>query len=113
MGLFHFMQGFLSSGTLGFHCTENNLNSINKNKYSLLAKAFPIVSRIIKKPNNPKSRYKYYKRQMVQFFPKENLKGMDEQSLEYQYKRFSQFYTNRDLSIERKLYEQISLFDIL
>ena len=23
MGLFHFMQGFLSSGTLGFHCTEN------------------------------------------------------------------------------------------
>jgi hypothetical protein len=50
---------------------------------------------------------------MVQFFPKENLKGMDEQSLEYQYKRFNQFYTNRDLSIERKLYEQISLFDIL
>ena len=25
MGLFHFMQGFLSSGTLGFHCTENTL----------------------------------------------------------------------------------------
>jgi len=25
MGLFHFMQGFLSSGTLGFHCTKNNL----------------------------------------------------------------------------------------
>ena len=24
MGFFHFMQGFLSSGTLGFHCTENN-----------------------------------------------------------------------------------------
>lgn len=23
MGFFHFMQGFLSSGTLGFHCTEN------------------------------------------------------------------------------------------
>jgi hypothetical protein len=24
MGFFHFMQGFLSSGTLGFHCTKNN-----------------------------------------------------------------------------------------
>lgn len=23
MGFFHFMQGFLSSGTLGFHCTKN------------------------------------------------------------------------------------------
>ncbi len=98
---------------LGCFVNSLHLNSINKNKYSLSAKAFPIISRIIKKPNNPKSRYKYYKRQMVQFFPKENLKGMDEQSLEYQYKRFNQFYTNRDLPIEKKLYEQISLFDIL
>jgi hypothetical protein len=24
MEFFHFMQGFLSSGTLGFHCTKNN-----------------------------------------------------------------------------------------
>jgi hypothetical protein len=25
MEFFHFMQGFLSSGMLGFHCTKNNI----------------------------------------------------------------------------------------
>lgn len=97
---------------LGCFANCIHLNSINKNKYSLAVKAFPLVSRIIKRPENPNSRYKYYKRQMAQFFPKENLKGMDEKSLEYKHKRFSQFYTFRELAIEREINGQLSMFDL-
>ncbi|WKV08580.1 hypothetical protein Q2T46_13770 [Thermoanaerobacterium sp. CMT5567-10] len=96
---------------LGCFANSLHLNATSKNKYSLTVSAFPIISRIIKNPNNPNSRYNYYKRQMVQFFPKEDLKGMDEQSLEYRYKKLNQFYTNRELPIERKINGQLSIFD--
>ncbi len=97
---------------LGYFANSLHLNAINKNKYALAVQAFPLIWRIIKRPNNPKSRYKYYKRQMIHFFPKDNLKGMDEQSLEYRYKRFNQFYTNRELPIKRERNRQVSFFDL-
>lgn len=96
---------------LGCFANSLHLNAPDKEKYSLADKAYPLIRRIIKSPDNPNSRYKYYKRQMIQFFPKENLKGMDEQSLEYTYKKFNQFYTDRELRIEIKMDGQLSIFD--
>jgi len=34
MEFFHFMQGFLSSGTFGFHCTKNSLIAYKYGKIS-------------------------------------------------------------------------------
>jgi len=38
-GVFHFMHGFLSSATLGFHCTKNNVAS-NKQFLSIVPYLF-------------------------------------------------------------------------
>lgn len=98
---------------LGCFVNSLHFNSKNKNKYSLADQAYPLISRIIRKPDNPNSKYKYYRRQMLQFFPKENLKGMNEQSLEYKIKWLSQFYHERKLLIENEITGQTSLFDNL
>lgn len=47
MGFFHFMQGFLSSGTLGFHCTKNIKNySILFYQCEDIDKSFEALGRI-------------------------------------------------------------------
>jgi hypothetical protein len=55
-----------------------HVNSKNKNKLNLAKQSYPLVSRLIRAPYNPRSRYNYYRRQAIEFFPKESLKGLDE-----------------------------------
>jgi hypothetical protein len=106
----HFVQ--LIDIILGCFMNCLHMNSLNKNKFALAKKSFDLVSRLIKNPNNKNSHYNYYKRQMIEFFPKENLKGLDENTLEYKYKRYNQFYSNRELLIEKKISGQLSIFEI-
>ena len=80
----HFIQ-FIDL-VLGCFMNCLHVNSKNANKLNLAKQAYPLVSRLIKAPYNPNSRYNYYRRQSIEFFPKENLKGLDENSLEFKYK---------------------------
>lgn len=86
-------------------CTFNILHyaSRNRNKVDIAVRAKPLLSRIIKKPNNKNSRYHYFGRQRIEFFPKENLSDYDAGSIVYQMKRMDNFYTTRQLRIERRL----------
>jgi hypothetical protein len=106
----HFIQ-FIDI-ILGCFMNCLHLSSTNENKYTLSSSSYDLVSRIIRNPKNANSRYNYYRRQMIEFFPKEDLRGMDESSLEYRYKKFNQFYHERALNIEPKITGQISVFDL-
>lgn len=107
----HFIQ-FIDI-ILGCFMNCLHMNSLNKNKFRLAKQSFELVSRLIRKPNNPNSRYNYYRRQMIDFFPRENLKGIDENSLIYEHKRVNQFYKSRVLAIEDNVTGQISFFNMI
>lgn len=49
-------------------------NSEDKNKIALANELFPLVDRLIEKPKNKNSRYKYFNRMSIEFFPKEKTK---------------------------------------
>lgn len=51
----------------------------------------PLFSRLMEKPNNKNSRYEYYRRIMIRFFPRERSNLGDEMRLR------NQFYTTRSL----------------
>lgn len=76
--------------------TTNIIHSIeksNKSRYreELADIYFPLLIRLIEKPNNKNSHYKYYNRIMIRFFPKEKTDIGDP-------KRYvNQFYTKRNL----------------
>lgn len=91
------------------NCLHNN--STNKNKLNLAEKSYKLVNRIINNPYNKNSRYKYFKRQSIQFFPKYNLSGLNENDLEYQLKRKNNFNNNRPLLIESYATGQLSFLD--
>lgn len=63
----------------------------------------PLLKRLIENPNNKKSRYEYYKRIMIRFFPKESSNLGDIE----RYK--NQFYTNRNLYYLEQKYGQLRL----
>lgn len=65
-------------------------------------KCLPLIERLIEKPNNKNSSYKYVGRQKIEFFPKHDLKHLDKDSLEYRYKKMDAFYTKRCLQIKNK-----------
>lgn len=85
-------------------CANNCLDhaSTNADKEALAEKCLPLIERLIEKPNNKNSSYKYVGRQKIEFFPKHNLQSLDENSLEYQYKKMDSFYTERHLKIKNK-----------
>ncbi len=85
-------------------CTVNNLHykARSKNKTALTLRAKPLVERIITKPKNKNSRYHYFRRQSIEFFPKHSLASLDETSLEFKMKQQNNFYTKRELRIERR-----------
>ena len=92
-------------------CTFNILHyaSQNRNKVDIALKAKPLLGdRIIRAPNNKNSRYNYFGRQRIEFFPKKNLSDYDENSIIYRMKRLDNFYTDRELRIEQQL--QLRLF---
>lgn len=96
----HFIQ--LIDLLLG--CVNNCLDhtSTNKNKEALAEKCLPLIERLIEKPNNRNSRYKYVGRQKIDFFPKHDLKHADKRSLEFHNKRMTSFYTKRVLQLKSK-----------
>ncbi|SHD77513.1 hypothetical protein [Schnuerera ultunensis] len=105
----HFIQ-FIDI-ILGCYVNCLHKNSINENKLNLAIKSFDIIERIVKNPFNKNSKYNYYKRQSIQFFPKHDLIGLDENSLEYQKKRKDNYYYNRPLLIEQEATGQLSFLD--
>lgn len=85
-------------------CVNNCLEhtSTNKDKEALSDKCLPLIERLIEKPSNKNSSYKYVGRQKIDFFPKHDLRNLDETSLEYRYKKMDSFYTKRQLKIKNK-----------
>lgn len=88
------------------NCIEYTSKNIDKEKLSI--QCLPIISRLIKNPNNINSKYNYVGRYKIEFFPKYNLKNLDENALEYKYKRMDAFFTKKNLRIEDR--KQGSLF---
>lgn len=105
----HFIQ-FIDL-ILGCYVNCLHKNATNRNKLDLAKSSYKLVKRIIKEPYNKNSRYNYYKRQSIQFFPKENLVGLDESSLEYKKKQENNFYHMRPLLIEEEATGQQSFFN--
>lgn len=85
-------------------CINNCLDHTSKNrdKEALSMKSLPLVKRLIESPSNKNSRFNYVGRQKIEFFPKYDLRNLDEKSLEYQYKRMKAFYYHRAIKIEHK-----------
>lgn len=90
-------------------CINNCLDHISKNadKEALAEKSLPLIERLIEKPNNKNSSYKYVGRQKIDFFPKHNLSSLDEKSLEFRYRKMDSFYHKRVLQLKNK--NQLSL----
>lgn len=93
-------------------CVMNclHLNSTALNKLALAKESFKLVEKLINNPGNINSPDKYVGRQKIEFFPKRHLRGLDENSLEYQVLKLDQFYTQRPLMIESEITGQGSLF---
>lgn len=87
-------------------CTFNILHyaSRNHNKVDIAQRAKTLLgNRIIRCPSNKNSHYNYFGRQRIEFFPRDNLSGYDEDSIIYRMKRLDNFYTDRELRVERQL----------
>ncbi|MBI4823292.1 MAG: hypothetical protein HY805_03565 [Nitrospirae bacterium] len=85
-------------------CVRNCIDHFSKDddKEKLALKSLPIIERLIEAPNNVSSSYNYVGRQKIEFFPKHDLKNLDERSIEYQSKRMASFYAGRKLKIKEK-----------
>ena len=103
----HFIQ--LIDLILG--ATRNCIDySLKDDRGKLSEKISDLIQRLIKSPNNIKSSYAYVGRQKIEFFPKNDLRGLDERSIEYQYRRLDSFYTTyQSLKIRDK--NQAKIFD--
>jgi len=76
----------------------------NPNKVDIALRAKELLGdRLIGRPNNKNSRYHYFGRQRIEFFPRENLSSYDADSIVYRMKRMDNFYTGRELRIGRRL----------
>jgi len=70
-----------------------------------LAKLYlPLLKRITEAPNNKNSKYDYFKRIMIRFFPKEKTRLGDSERLK------NQFYTKRTLYFSEQISAQARLF---
>jgi hypothetical protein len=83
-----------------FCCLEYSTD--NEDKIELANSFFPLIQRLIDYPNNEKSQYNYVGRMKIEFFPKYDIKKLDENSLEYKFKKMDAFYTKRYLKILEK-----------
>ena len=103
-------SNFIQFMDLILGCARNCIEYTSKNvdKEELSIQYLPIISRLIENPNNINSKYNYVGRQKIEFFPKYNLENLDENTLEYEYKRMNAFFTKRNLRIEDR--KQGSLF---
>ena len=78
--------------------------SRNPNKVNIALRAKELLGdRLIRNPNNKNSRYHYFGRQRIEFFPRENLGGYDVDDIVYRMKRMDNFYIQREFRIERHL----------
>jgi len=87
-------------------CTFNMLHyaSRDENKVEIAMQAKILLGdRLINRPGNKNSRYHYVGRQRIEFFPRENLSTYDADSIVYRMRKLTNFYTKRELRIERRL----------
>jgi hypothetical protein len=71
-------------------------------KEELARAASPLLRRLLEKPGNVRSSYKYVGRLKVEFFPKHDLKNLNPNTPEYDLKRWDCFHTNRMLMLAEK-----------
>ena len=92
-------------------CVHNCLDytSRNPDKEALAVKSLDLIGRLVEKPNNKNSAYKYFGRQKIEFFPQHDIAKLDKNTLEHQYKRMASFYHKRILKIRNK--NQMSLIE--
>lgn len=97
-------SNFLQFTDLILGCTRNCLDytSCDELKRKLSIKALDLIKRLINKPGNINSSYRYVNRIKIDFFPKHDIRDMDENSLLYELKRWDSFYTKRELSIQHR-----------
>lgn len=85
-------------------CMRNCIDytSTNSDTVAISEQSLPVVTRLIEKPNNINSSYKYVGRQKIEFFPKYQIKGLNADSLEAIHKKMNSFYTKRLILIRDK-----------
>ena len=97
----HFIQ-FVDLILNCVRCCRDYSPDSNELKTALVLKSHELVKRLIKSPSNVRSSYKYVGRLKIQFFPRHDVKSLNEGSLVYELKRFDSLYTNRELRIENR-----------
>lgn len=85
---------FLGSVVNLIHGLENMNSSRSKIKSELMKIIYPLLKRMMEKPNNIKSSYQYANRIIIRFFPKEKTDKRDTKRLT------NQFYSNRKIKYE-------------
>lgn len=87
---------------LGCTCNILHYRAKSANKLGIALRAKPLLGdRLLKRPNNKNSRYHYFGRQQIEFFPRESLSRDDADSIIYEMRRLDNFYSARELRIER------------
>jgi hypothetical protein len=81
----------------------------DKNKISLSLKVLPLVERLIDKPGNINSRYRYVNRLCIDFFPRYKLNTVDE--FERNFQRMNSFYKKREIRINRLHQYALPIFE--
>jgi len=92
----------LGASTSIIHGIEKS--KVSKYREELADLYLPLLTRLIDKPNNKNSRYQYYKRIMIRFFPKEKSTLGDEKRLN------NQFFSRRNLYYLEQKSGQLRLF---
>jgi len=95
-------DAFMGACTSIIHGIRKSRTSMYREE--LIDIIFPLVKRMIEKPYNKNSRYKYYNRIIMRFFPRENTNTDDIKRMQ------NQFYIFRRLYCEEKMSEQLLLF---
>jgi hypothetical protein len=85
-------------------------DSKDSRKVLLAKKTLSILTRLMYKPNNWRSSYKYFNRLKIEYFPRHDIRQFNNADL-IAIKRFDSFYTERDLAICIKG-KQNTLFEI-
>jgi hypothetical protein len=85
-------------------CTRNCLDytSSDNRKTELSIAAMELISRVIEKPANINSSYRYVGRIKIDFFPKHDISELSVDSLECECKRWDSFYVSREFKIRHR-----------
>lgn len=105
----HFLQYIdiiLGSSFNALHYSSNQ-----KNKVRIAKKFTKLLSRLINNPENKNSKYKYFGKMAIDFFPRNDLRKLDRKDIYYKKKKSESVYKFRRLKINDK-YQGKNLFSL-